>query len=197
MRNTPAMRLLCVLPLLSLLAFPGCILSPEQDPNPPNPKENFKPLTDKENVIYNLVQSYKFKDIAKYDELLHPDYIWRNQETDIQAGKVPSEFYTRDQDIQGTNGLFKAFLGTHPDPSVVVDAIDFLIQPAAWQQITEVDGNPCEDCWETSRIYEITVTTPTKTLYGNDLVKFIVVPVMEGGTKLYKLRRGDDILSSN
>ncbi len=196
MRNTPAMKLLCLLPLLSLLAVSGCILSPEEDPTPPDPTDNFKPLTDKENVMYNLVQSYKFTDIEKYQELLHPDYIWRNQETDVTEGKVPSEFYTRDQDIQGTLGLFKAKQGTHQDPSAVVDALELTIQPGSWQQITEVDGSPCEDCWETSRIYEINVVTPTKTYYGNDLVKFIVVSVTEGGKTLYKLRRGDDILSN-
>jgi hypothetical protein len=190
------MKLLCLLPLLSLLAVSGCILSPEKDPDPPDPTDNFKPLTTKENVLYNLVQSYKFADIEKYQELLHLDYIWRNQDSDIAAGKVPSEFFTRDQDIQGTHGLFKAFLGTHPDPSVEVDGIELTIQPGAWQEITEVDGSPCEDCWETSRIYEITVRTPTKTWYGNDLVKFIVVPVDQNGQKLYKLRRGDDILSN-
>ena len=107
---------------------------------------------------------------------------------------MPSEF-TRDEDILGTSGLFKAKLGTHEDPEAVVESIELLIQSGSWVPFT-LEGTPCEDCWETSRIYELTVTLPTKTLYANDLVKFVVVPVMVDGQKLYKIWRGDDVLSN-
>ena len=75
MRTMPASRFIYTLFLLSLITVSGCILSPEEDVIPPDPTEIYKPLTDRENVIYNLVQTYKYTDIEKYQELLHPDYI--------------------------------------------------------------------------------------------------------------------------
>ena len=178
-----------------LCLFSGCIFGTDDDDKPKEPTPDYRALTDKDNVIHNLLESYTWCDIEEYERLLHPDYVWRNQERHVVMGELP-EYFTRDEDLSSTGNLFKAKLGTHPDPLVKVNALNLAIQTGAWQHITEIDGSPCEDCWETTRLYEIAVVSPTWTLYANDYVKFVVVPVMEGGNTLYKIRRADDILAN-
>lgn len=173
----------------------GCILSPEEDPAPPPDQEEvYKDLTDKENLIFNLQQCYKYTNIDRYQEILHPDYIWYNQETDVLSGKT-EEFYTRDVDIERTNRIFLAKNNRHPDPNKVIDKLELSIESAAWQRVDEIGGNPCEDCWETTRNYLITIVTDggNKTIIGDDLVKFTVVPFQRNGQKIYLIYRADDI----
>jgi hypothetical protein len=177
---------------VGLLFLSSCILGTDEDDKPKEPAPDYRDLTDKDNVIRNLLESYKWCDIEEYERLLHPDYVWFNQERHVVTGGLP-EYFTRDEDLASTGNLFKAKLGTHPDPLVKVNALNLVIQTGAWQRITEIDGSPCGDCWETTRLYEIAVVSPTTTLYANDYVKFVVVPVVEGGNTLYKLRRADDI----
>ena len=197
MRTTPVLRLLYVLSLISALSIPSCILSPEEDTQPPDPTENYKPLTDKENVIYNLVQSYKLREIEPYKNLLHNDYIWRNQNEDITNPELLlPEFLSRDQDINSTTNMFAAANGTHPDPSVTITTLELTIQSAVWSQIPEFEGNPCDDCWETTRVYTITVRSSLGNYDGDDLVIFTVIPKIDGDTKIYQLRRADDILGN-
>ncbi|RJR29747.1 MAG: hypothetical protein C4574_03120 [Candidatus Latescibacterota bacterium] len=185
-------RAAAVAAALGLFFLSGCILGTDEDDKPKEPTPDYRPLTDKDNVIHNLIESYKWCDIEEYEKLLHPDYVWRNQERDVVMGGLP-EYFTRDEDLASTGNLFKAKSGTHPDPLVIVNALNLVIQAGAWQGITEIDGSPCEDCWETTRLYEIAVVSPAMTLYADDYVKFVVVPVTEGGKTLYKIRRADDI----
>lgn len=180
--------------LAAAFLLAGCIFGPDDGDKPKEPTPDFRPLTDKENVVHNLLESYEWADIEKYVDLMHADYVWRNRDDDIIEGKVPSEFYTREQDSASTHNLFKARLGTHPDPMVVAKTLRLAIHPAAWQEVAELFGDPCEDCWETARLYEIIVEMETKTLYATGTVKFVVVPVAEGGATHYKLRRADDLV---
>jgi hypothetical protein len=193
MRTTSAIKLLYLMTAVSFLAVSGCILSPEEDPAPPPVEETYKPLTDKENLIYNLQQTYKFTNIDKYSELLHLDYIWYNQTEDVNNGAEP--FLSRDTDISRTRNIFLAKNNQHPDPTKVIDRLELTITPAAWQQVFEIGGEACDDCWETTRQYDIQVVMDggNKTLVGVDLIKFTVVPAERDGKKIYLIYRADDI----
>ncbi len=178
--------------VLTAIGFVGCILSPTEEPPKPHPSTNYKDLTNKEDVVTNLVQSYKDHNIDRFTELLHPDYLWYNQDADVANGA--KEFNTRDEDIAMTHNLFLAADHHNPNPDKQVDRLDLSITSAPWTQITELEGNPCEDCWQSTREYYITVelTGGTTTLIGNDLVNLTVVPITKDGTKHYYLRRADD-----
>ncbi|HVO76500.1 MAG TPA: hypothetical protein VMT60_00810, partial [Candidatus Bathyarchaeia archaeon] len=114
------------------------------------------------------------------------------QSADVANGAP--EFNTRDQDIALTNGLFLAADHRSPDPNKQVDRLDVSLAFAPWTQITELEGSPCEDCWQSTREYYITVelTGGTTTYIGNDLVTMTVVPITKSGVKHYYLRRMDD-----
>ncbi len=183
-----------MLALGCILLCSGCILSPEEDPAPPKQEEIYKDLADKENVLYNLVQAYRYTNIDKYSELLHENYIWYNQASDFQSGKVDKEFFDRAEDISRTTGIFLAKNNRHPEQKVI-DELELSLQYASWQRVSEIGGNPCEDCWETTRPYYIKVVTEnmSKTIIGDDLVKFTVVSAERDGKKIYLLYRADDL----
>jgi len=171
----------------------GCILSPEDDKIPPKVDDVYGDLTSKDHVITNLVKSYNEANIDEYTKIIHDDYIWYNQAKDVAGGA--EEFVLRDEDVASTGNLFQAKNGTYPDPSKLVDKLELKLYTGSWESISEFEGSPCEDCWQTTREYYITVQMNggDLTYIGNDLVKLTVVPVTVGDKKLYKLRRMDDI----
>ena len=177
----------------------GCLLfaaaCSDSDPVSPKTEAKFKQLTDKENLIYNLMQSYKYCNIEEYTKLLHTDYIWTNQEQDVIQLGMPV-FYSRDTDIEKTGNMFKAKLGVHPDPSMKLDRLNLtIISAGSWQQVAEFGGEPCEDCWETTRNYslELHFTASDMFLISYDLVRFTVAGVQANGRTEYRILRADDI----
>lgn len=186
-------RATLLLPLLSILAASGCILSPGGGDEPPPPVVTYKPLTDKENLIYNLQQTYADCNISEYQKLLHQDYIWYNQAEDVQNGKDP--FYTRAQDVTYQQNMFAAKLGTYPDPTKAIDVLKLTIDAASWQELTDIGGVPCTDCWMTTRPYHLELHIPSQdlTYLGNDLIAFYVVAVTANNRKEYRIYRMDDI----
>ena len=47
----------------------------------------------------------------------------------------------------------------------------------AWTPVPELEGEPCDNCWTTTRGYEITAQAPgSDPLYANDKVTIIIVP---------------------
>jgi hypothetical protein len=187
-------RIAALAVIATLCLIGSCKDNPESPPKI-DPSTTFQPLTDKAAVIHNLVLSYNNADLAEYQKLLHPDYLFYNQAADVAQG-LP-EYITRDADINTTKNMFLAAKGQYPDPSLKLDALTLEITPASWMQLDTVPGlpAPCIDCWATTREYllNLVFTDGQLTLRANGLVQIIVVPVNESGTKLYKLYRVEDI----
>ena len=161
--------------------FSGCLFGPDDKETPSTPPDVvYKPLTDKDNVIYNLVTSYNNANIDEYTKLIHDDYIWFNQAEDVVMHGA-EEFVLRDEDLARTANLFAARKGTHPDAALHLAKLELELYPGSWTQITEIEGIPCEDCWTTTREYYLTLVfkNAEMTFVANDLVKFTVVPVSE------------------
>jgi len=176
-----------------LLGLVGCILNPKDDEAPPTkPKYEYLDLTHKEDAIQNLVTAYKEHNVLQVEKLLHSLYIWRNQDYDIANNNLP-EYYSRSEEITSTTNIFLA-ADKRSEPTKYIDKLELTIEEGSWQQVTEFQGQPCTDCWETTREYFITVVMEggNTTLYGNDLVVFTIVPVEESGKTLYKIGRADD-----
>ncbi len=177
----------------ALIVFSGCILSPDEEAPDKPPVITYKPLTEKENLIYNLLQCYKDRNITEYEKLLHGDFLWYNQ-----AGSA-TEYNLRTDDVRMTRGLFEAAKNTYPNQDLWIDRLDLWIaSPGNWTQVPDIAGTPCADCWETTRDYQITAVMNggDKTLVGNDLIKLYAIGIDEGGTKIYKFLRMDDILQN-
>lgn len=177
---------------LACLLFVGACS--DSDPVSPTTEVKFKELTDRENVIYNFTQSYKYCDIDEYAKLLHDDYIWNNQEEDVVMNGL-DPFWDRDQDIARTGAMFSARLHSYPDTTKWLDRLSLSLYAGPWAQVTEVGGQPCEDCWETTRAYSVELYMPYQELayLAQDLVKFTVVAVEANGRTEYRIIRADDI----
>ena len=152
--------------------------------------DTFKSLTNKEDVVFNLLLSYKKKDIIHFEELLHDDYIWYFQEGDV-PGDGPS--WTKDDDVQATGNMFLAALGQF-EPKI--ETLTLEIENNEWYPIDLINGEYCEDCWWTERIYHFVVVIGETTYYGDENVGFLVVPVQAGSVKKYKILRAYDIIGS-
>ncbi len=181
--------------VLSLLL--GCIFGPEEkkEQKKANETPQCKPLTAKENVISNLLIAYGTANIDCYTELLDSQYVWRNQDRDITMNHLP-EFVSREDDIRMTTNIFLAAQKKeHAGPQGYIDKLELKINTGSWDTLTTFQGNPCEDCWETTRAYMLMVVIDkgNTTLYAEDLVKFTIVCVKKDGKKLCKLMRLDDI----
>lgn len=187
------MKILLIAAFLTSLLYVGCILDPKPDKNPPNigPTKDFKPLTEKENVVYNLVLSYERKDITHYEELLHDDYVWYNQQRDVELGK--EEKYLKDEDVRIVANIFNAANGQPKPGQKPIDKLSLTIPvyddpDRYWTSYTDsIGGEPCEDCWQTTREYDMEVNIGDKTLLAHDNIMFIIVPVHEEGVKKYKI----------
>jgi hypothetical protein len=178
---------------LAAIGYSGCILSPTEEP-PDKPKPVWKDLTQKEDVITNMLQAYASHDIAHYEELLHADYLWYNQVADVQGGA--EEYWQRDEEVRKTGNMFLAADQRYEDPQKWIDRLELtIVTPGSWEQVPEFNGNPCDNCWQTMREYTIRLEMNggTTTITGNDNVQFTVVGVQKSGKTIYLLGRADDI----
>jgi hypothetical protein len=178
-----------------LIGVSGCILNPADDKvPPPKPTYVYLDLTHKEDAIKNLVTAYEEHNISPIEKLLHAQYIWHNQEWDVTHGNVDREIVERGSEITSTTNIFLA-ADKRSEPTRYIDELKLEIKEGSWQQVSDFQGQPCDSCWQTTREYFITVVMEggNTTLYGNDLVQFTIVPVMEDGKKLYKIGRADDL----
>ena len=179
------------------LAFSnGCIFSPETGPvGPTLPPAESKDLTQKEDPIFNLILAYNNADIAQYEKLLHPQYTFYNQDKDVLTGM--DKFRTREWDMSSTRNMFLATRGQCPEPTLNLDVLKLEMGDGSWMMADTVPGlpTPCVDCWTTMRRYTVSLmlTGGINGWNGDDVVQIIVVPVDEGGKRLYKIYRMDDI----
>ena len=177
------------------LVFCLCLIGGCKDTTAP-PLPRIPPdLTQKEDVVYNLALSYNKADIAQYQKLLHEGYRFYNQTADVQRGM--EQFRTRDWDINATTKMFLAAKGQlTADPAMNLDKLALEIRDGSWTAQDTVPGlGPCVDCWTTMRGYSLTLLLVggQSGYMANGHVQIIVVPVDEGGKKLYKIYRMDDI----
>ena len=98
--------LLGVFVVLAVFAMDGCIFDPDKDP-PGTGDGDYKPLTSPENVMNNLVVSYRRREIQKYAEFLDKEFIFRFQDGD-EPPELGREFWTHDEDSTGTEALFNS-----------------------------------------------------------------------------------------
>jgi hypothetical protein len=174
------------------LILAGCS---ETSTKPEAQKPRYPEATTQEIVIQNLVLSYKDRDIGQFCKLLHEDYVWFNQPYDVTSHGLPAS-YTRAQDSLHTGNMFLAAKKLHPTQSLWLDRLELDITAGSWQQIAEFNGEPCSDCWETTREYalELVFTQTGTGMLSNDQVKFTIVGVNVDGQNVYRIIRCDDIM---
>jgi hypothetical protein len=183
MRGKRLTSSIAIILALGLIYSFGCIFDPKPDEGPdPGPQIEWPDLTQKEDVVEYMLLTYKHREYERYKDLLHLEYVWFLQPRDAKEYNTTSLSYS--EDIDGTEKLFKKAV-----------MLELEIDPGTWNEIQQVGEEPCPGCWETDRVYRIQAQLPNSDIIymGNDHVKFIIVPVEEGGKTKYKIRWAYDI----
>ncbi len=108
----------------------GC--SKSTCPPPPPMSADYRVPASPENVMNNLIVSYRRREIETYAELLHRNFVFRFQDGDAPP-ELGREFWTHDEDSTGTAALFYS-------PQVATIFIDLTYRDAEPALEPELEG---------------------------------------------------------
>jgi hypothetical protein len=184
------------LPLLlvsALLLSPACIFDPQEklDP-PPVPVVEWPDMTQRDDVVETILIAYEYpkegESVSRYNALLHSKYFFGLDPADVGVGEPP--IFTRAEEIRTTERIFE-----------LESLLELTVaETGTWNPYNEIEGEPCENCWESTREYriraqfgdeDITYQSPA----GRASVIIIVAPDEADATK-WVIRAMYDILSN-
>jgi hypothetical protein len=106
-------------------------------------------MTSRDDAIETVVLAWSNpkdgESVSKYNALLHSQYFFRLHDDDVDVGDSP--ILTRAEDIASTEWIF--------DVHTMCELT--ITETGAWYEYPELDGEPCENCWETTRQYFVRV----------------------------------------
>ena len=132
-------------------------------------------LTEKEDCVTNLVLAFRDRDIARFQELLHEDYVFH------YADQVMSLI----EDISKTTIMFER-----------VVLLGLVIGPGEWKATTSAFGKECADCWESERGYVLVANVPgdnSRVMMSRGKYNIVLKRITEGDNQLYKILALEDI----
>jgi hypothetical protein len=134
--------------LLAALTVLSSCFEDTTEPVKEKPAIDWPDMTGQDDVVRTIVLTYTYpKDgdsDSKYNALLHSQYFFRLHESDVRPGE--SAVMTRAEDITSTDWIFQN-----------ETLLELTITPevGSWDAYPEIDGEPCDNCWETTRSYFI------------------------------------------
>jgi hypothetical protein len=133
-----------------MLVSPSCIFDPKENEEiKVDPPVEWPDRTSRDDVIEIVVLSYQEQNrdpdqaISKYRDVLHSQYFFRLHPDDVEPGG--SQIMPRLEDEASTEWIFGN------ETMLELEITDV----GAWDPIAEVEGEPCENCWETTRQYYV------------------------------------------
>ena len=184
MRRSVFKSALPLLLITALIVSSSCIFDPKEDPIIPVPDPIPWPdMTERDDVIKMVVLTYENPEdgesLSNYNALLHSQYFFGLAPGDVSPGDPP--ILTRAQDILSTEFLFD------PEETTVLE-LTISPEEGSWTEYPELEGEPCENCYETQRQYFIRVQFGDETTYfqsppGRAYAVVIVAPDENDATK--------------
>ena len=179
MKKTSIIILLLAVAMMSVVSCsdePVKIKPPYEEPDIDWPF-----MTDRDDVIETIVLCYDnprhSQTTARYMELLHSQYFFGFAPRDVPPGEPP--ILTRVQDIAATEWIFAN-----------QTRLELAITPevGSWYEYSELEGEPCENCYGTERQYFIRAqfgdeTTTYQSTPGRAFAVVIVAPDESDPTK--------------
>jgi hypothetical protein len=124
MRSLTHSRWWLALALVLLVAPTGCLFSPDEDAKPPPPNKPKYEFPDTEDVLMaNFREAYSKMDLDGYRDVLHPDFRFMFQQLDIEHLGLPSDHWTREEELLSANKMFNG-LGPTPISKINIDVMD-------------------------------------------------------------------------
>jgi hypothetical protein len=159
-------RFLVPLVCLSALAllFGSCILDPKKEPPPDNGGGGtFKPLKDKDDVLYNFELAYNNRDINEYTKLTDEDasvYIFVFSPEDFASGKT-AQSWERAQDLEITG---KIFLRGGKTKNLSMN-FDYVEGDLTWEEATPPAGHEEESWYQKTVSYDLSLEMTNGQIY--------------------------------
>ena len=149
MRRTLLKAALPLLLITAMILSPSCIFDPKQDPEIKIEDPIVWPdMTVKDDAIRVIVLAYSNPKLgeseARYNSVLHSLYFFRLHSDDVAVGE--SQIMTRNEDLASTEWIFAN-----------QTMLELTVSPetGSWDTYPEIEGEPCENCWTTTRSYFI------------------------------------------
>ncbi len=90
---------------IGVLTATGCLFSPEKKSDPPtDPGGTYLAPTSPENVLHNLEEAYRNREIQRYTALIADDYVFEASEADLE---VDFDYLNYDQEIETHENMFR------------------------------------------------------------------------------------------
>jgi hypothetical protein len=182
MRRSVLKTALPLLLITAMLAAPSCIFDPKEDPVIPVKDPVVWPdMTTRDDAIKVVVLAYQNPNDSgsdsKYNALLHSQYFFKLHSSDVEP--TESQIMTRVQDLLSTEWIF--------DNQTMLE-LSITPEIGSWDAVELVEGDPCDNCWETTRSYYIRAQFEDEgTIYQSPptsaFVRIIVAPDESDATK--------------
>jgi hypothetical protein len=106
-------------------------------------------MTSKDDVVRTLLLTYENpkegESVSRFTALLHSNYFFALDLSDVGVGEPA--ILTRAVDIAATEWIF--------ENTSLLELI--IAETGTWNPYNEIEGEPCENCWESTREYRIRV----------------------------------------
>ena len=149
-------------------------------------------MTEKDDVVKTVVLAYTYpkegESVSRYNRVLHSLYFFGLEPGDVGVGDPP--ILARVQDIAATERIFE-----------LESLLELIIaETGTWNSYPEIDGEPCIDCWESTREYRIRAQfgdedTTYQSPAGRASVIIIVAPD-EADSSKWVIRAMYDVISN-
>jgi hypothetical protein len=175
----------------------SCILDPKEKPEDktPTPVVDFKDLTEKDHILFNLQLVFNEFNSTEYDKMLDGDFINYFSEADFALGITPEQW-----DRATETRAYAGFFDPNRDKDRVINRSLKLTYPTDnWTEITPDDPvqYPDESWYFTSIRYDMSVevdTEPQTTTYiANDIKLEVTIRWDEERGHYRMIRWRDDV----
>ncbi|MDH4038545.1 MAG: hypothetical protein OEX18_13785 [Candidatus Krumholzibacteria bacterium] len=155
---------LCAFVVLAALTS-SCIFDPKKDDGPPPPPTgDYKDLTNRSDVLFNLQKSYNDRNMTEYERILDDNFTFFLSDGDVNGG-LPVQWGRRDELDANTN----LFSRTVPPGATwpLCTSIQMDVQFEAGLQWVEVipDAAPDETWYTTTCFYDFQIEVEPDTKY--------------------------------
>ncbi len=141
-------------------------------------------LSQKEDCILNYERACSERNIDRYAELFnaHCEFISMMGKPDFDADIFSGQMLRKadlQSDLESTKRFFAA-----------VGGLRFEIEAGTWMRLDSLSGDPCPDCWKTTRAYSLSATFgeggESNVMKAQGHMEFIISPV-DGKWKILRI----------
>ena len=136
---------------------------------------SYRDFSEKEDCILNYARSCSEKNIDRFAELFQADceFIYMMGKPDFDADIFSGQILKK-KDLQSELGSMKNFFGG-------VGELRFEIETGTWMRLDSLSGDPCPDCWKTTRGCSFSAAFgeggESRVMKGQGHMEFIISPV--------------------